>query len=165
MTLFSFQIRPHRSSGDPCCFPLQEGGDCGHQWPLHRPGVHGETAGLTSWIRKTVWNMTFSTLLGVWQIILKSMKSLRNIMNLKCVKFVFYVVTNLLFLCLSHVSYFCSNLKMFPFHLISSLGLHVQVWLHPRPLQGWGQDWGWQTGHRWTQNHCVPRVSSASFIN
>lgn len=40
--LTSFQIWPYWASCDPCCLHLQKGGGCGHQWPLHWSGLHGE---------------------------------------------------------------------------------------------------------------------------
>lgn len=48
--------------------------------------------------------------------------------------------------------------------IISSypLGLHVQVWLHPRPLPWWGQWRRWQAHGRRQRHRCLPVVSGAS---
>lgn len=50
---------------------------------------------------------------------------------------------------------------IFPLGVPPTVGLHVQVRLHPRTFPWWGQGWGRQADHRWTQNHLVPRVSPA----
>ena len=43
------QIRAYRSPCDACCFQFRKAPGCGHQWPLHWPGLHGEDAG---WFKK-----------------------------------------------------------------------------------------------------------------